>query len=124
LAHELQPARASRGADHRRTRGDAIPGKPDFLAAHVIPVGRFGKNPLRWFKALAARCWKGGAMARRLFDSFGPSAVVGFGGYPSLPTLMAATAIEHAQRGARTERGAGPRQSLPCGQGAGDRHRL
>jgi UDP-N-acetylglucosamine--N-acetylmuramyl-(pentapeptide) pyrophosphoryl-undecaprenol N-acetylglucosamine transferase len=71
-------------------RGDAIPGKPDFLAAHVIPVGRFGRNPLSWFKGLSA-VLEGRAMARRLFDSFEPSAVVGFGGYPSLPALMAAT---------------------------------
>lgn len=71
-------------------RGDAIPGKPDFLAAHVIPVGRFGKNPLGWFKGLRA-VMEGRAMARRLFDSFEPSAVVGFGGYPSLPALLAAT---------------------------------
>ena len=71
-------------------RGDAIPGKPDFLAAHVIPVGRFGKNPLGWFKALRA-VLEGRAMARRLFGSFQPSAVIGFGGYPSLPALLAAT---------------------------------
>lgn len=71
-------------------RGEAIPGKPDFLAAHVIPVGRFGKNPLGWFKGFSA-VMEGRAMARRLFDSFQPSAVVGFGGYPSLPALLAAT---------------------------------
>ena len=26
-------------------RGAEIPGKPDFMPAHVIPAGRFGKNP-------------------------------------------------------------------------------
>src|ERR1044071_5925170 len=41
-------------------RGEAIPGKPDFLAAHVIPAGRFGKNPLGWFKGFVAE--EGGAM--------------------------------------------------------------
>ena len=71
-------------------RGDAIPGKPDFMAAHVIPVGRLGKNPLGWFKGMSA-IMEGRGMARRLFDSFQPSAVVGFGGYPSLPALLAAT---------------------------------
>lgn len=74
-------------------RGDAIPGRPDFLAAHVIPVGRFGKNPLGWFKALRA-VLEGRAMARRLFDSFAPSAVIGFGGYPSLPAVLAATGAD------------------------------
>ena len=33
-------------------------------------------------------------MARRLFGSFQPTAVVGFGGYPSLPALLAATGMD------------------------------
>jgi len=37
--------------------------------------------------------WQGRAMARRLFKSFQPSAVVGFGGYPALPALLAATSL-------------------------------
>jgi UDP-N-acetylglucosamine--N-acetylmuramyl-(pentapeptide) pyrophosphoryl-undecaprenol N-acetylglucosamine transferase len=32
-------------------------------------------------------------MALRLFESFQPSAVVGFGGYPALPALLAATRL-------------------------------
>ena len=74
-------------------RGEGIPGKPDFLAAHVIPAGRFGKNPLGWFRGLRA-VLEGRSMARRLFDSFQPSAVIGFGGYPSLPALLAATGAD------------------------------
>ena len=70
-------------------RGAAIPGKPDFLTAHVLPAGRFGKNPLRWLGGAAA-VLEGRRMALRLFDSFAPSAVVGFGGYPALPALLAA----------------------------------
>lgn len=73
--------------DHR---GAEIPGKPDFLPAHVLPAGRFGKNPLRWPSALRA-VLEGRKMALRLFESFEPSAVVGFGGYPALPALLAAT---------------------------------
>lgn len=72
-------------------RGAAIPGKPDFLPAHVLPAGRFGKNPLRWPTAISA-VLEGRAMARRLYESFEPSAVVGFGGYPALPALLAAGA--------------------------------
>lgn len=72
-------------------RGQAIPGKPDFLTAHVLPAGRFGRNPLGWFGGMKA-VLEGRAMARRLYDSFEPSAVVGFGGYPALPALLAATA--------------------------------
>lgn len=72
-------------------RGAAIPGKPDFLTAHVLPAGRFGKNPLKWPAAIAA-VLEGRRMALRLFESFQPSAVVGFGGYPALPALLAARA--------------------------------
>ena len=71
-------------------RGAEIPGKPSFLPAHVLPAGRFGKNPLRWPGGLRA-VLEGRKMALRLFDSFEPSAVVGFGGYPALPALLAAT---------------------------------
>ena len=70
-------------------RGAAIPGKPDFLTAHVLPAGRFGKNPLRWFAGIAA-VLKGRSMAKRLYETFQPSAVVGFGGYPALPALLGA----------------------------------
>ena len=75
-------------------RGAAIPGKPDFLPAHVIPAGRLGgKNPLNWLRGLRA-IMEGRRMALRLFESFQPSAVIGFGGYPALPTLLAATAAK------------------------------
>ena len=71
-------------------RGAKIPGKPDFLTTHVLPAGRFGKNPLKWFAGLRA-VWEGRRMASRLFESFQPTAVMGFGGYPALPALWAAT---------------------------------
>ncbi|MBY0343141.1 MAG: undecaprenyldiphospho-muramoylpentapeptide beta-N-acetylglucosaminyltransferase [Sphingomonadales bacterium] len=71
-------------------RGATIPGKPDFLPAHVLPAGRFGKNPLGWIGGVRA-VLEGRAMALRLFENFQPSAIVGFGGYPALPALLAAT---------------------------------
>lgn len=75
-------------------RGAQIPGKPETLTAHVLPAGRFqGRNPLSWIKAGKA-ILEGRRMALRLFDSFEPSAVVGFGGYPALPALLAATAAK------------------------------
>ena len=74
-------------------RGAAIPGKPDFLTAHILPAGRFGKNPLKWFGALKA-LWDGRKMALRLFETFEPSAVVGFGGYPAAPAILAATSAK------------------------------
>ena len=88
LAHELE-RRGHHVALITDERGEAIPGKPDFLPAHVLPAGRFGKNPLGWPGALAA-VLEGRSMARRLYDSFEPTAVVGFGGYPALPALLAA----------------------------------
>ncbi len=75
------------------TRGSEIPGKPDYLPAHVLPAGRFGKNPLRWPAGIAA-VMEGRRMAKRLYESFGPSAVIGFGGYPALPALLAATSAD------------------------------
>ncbi len=92
LAHELE-RRGHHVALITDERGAEIPGKPDFLTAHVLPAGRFGKNPLGWFKAIAA-VLEGRRMALRLYDSFAPSAVVGFGGYPALPALLAARSAE------------------------------
>jgi UDP-N-acetylglucosamine--N-acetylmuramyl-(pentapeptide) pyrophosphoryl-undecaprenol N-acetylglucosamine transferase len=90
LAQELE-RRGHHVALITDARGEAIPGKPDFLPAHVLPAGRFGKNPLRWPAAIGA-VLEGRAMARRLYESFKPTAVVGFGGYPALPALLGATA--------------------------------
>ena len=70
-------------------RGARIPGKPDFCPAHVLPAGRITKNPMSWGKGLRG-ILQGRAMALRLFESFQPSCVVGFGGYPALPALLAA----------------------------------
>jgi len=75
-------------------RGAAIPGRPHTLTAHVLPAGRIGGlNPIGWIKGIAAIA-EGRRMALRLFESFEPSAVVGFGGYPALPALLAATSAK------------------------------
>ncbi len=91
LAHELE-RRGHHVALITDERGAAIPGKPDFLTAHVLPAGRFGKNPLRWLGGIRA-VLKGRSMAKRLFETFEPSAVIGFGGYPALPALLAAQSM-------------------------------
>ncbi|MCX7285272.1 MAG: undecaprenyldiphospho-muramoylpentapeptide beta-N-acetylglucosaminyltransferase [Novosphingobium sp.] len=70
-------------------RGALIPGKPEFMPAHVLPAGRLAKSPVALAKGLRA-IWQGRAMALRLFESFEPSCVIGFGGYPALPALLAA----------------------------------
>ncbi len=74
-------------------RGSRLPGKPAALVSHVLPAGRFGKNPLKWPQAVEA-VLEGKRMALRLFESFQPSAVIGFGGYPALPALWAATSAK------------------------------
>lgn len=90
LAHELH-ARGHHVALITDERGAAIPGKPEFLTSHVLPAGRFGKNPLGWIGGARAVV-QGRNMALRLFEAFQPTAVVGFGGYPALPTVLASTA--------------------------------
>ncbi len=71
------------------SRGSRLPGKPASLVAHILPAGRIGRNPLHWPKGIGA-ILEGKRMALRLFDSFQPSAVIGFGGYPAFPALWAA----------------------------------
>ena len=94
LAQELE-ARGHHVALVTDARGAAIPGKPEALTAHILPAGRLGSGrfrggPLGWLRAAKA-IWEGRRMALRLFESFAPSCVVGFGGYPALPGLLAAT---------------------------------
>lgn len=74
-------------------RGAKLPGRPASLVSHVLPAGRIGKNPLQWPAGISA-ILEGRRMALRLFDSFQPSAVIGFGGYPALPALWAATSAK------------------------------
>ena len=91
LAHELE-RRGHHVALITDERGAAIPGKPDFLTTHVLPAGRFGKNPLKWPGGIMA-VLKGRSMAKRVYGNFNPSAVIGFGGYPALPALLGAQAM-------------------------------
>lgn len=74
-------------------RGLKIPGAPAELEAHVLPAGRVSGGPVGWVKAaLAIR--KGRRMAIDLIGDFDPAVVVGFGGYPSLPSLLGARATK------------------------------
>jgi UDP-N-acetylglucosamine--N-acetylmuramyl-(pentapeptide) pyrophosphoryl-undecaprenol N-acetylglucosamine transferase len=70
-------------------RGAKIPGLFDGAQTHILPAGRITKNPLTWFGGVRA-ILSGRTMALQLFDTFKPSAVVGFGGYPAFPALLAA----------------------------------
>ncbi|MEZ5709583.1 MAG: undecaprenyldiphospho-muramoylpentapeptide beta-N-acetylglucosaminyltransferase [Blastomonas sp.] len=70
-------------------RGAQIPGAPADIQQHMLPPGRVAGGPVGWLKGLRG-IWRGRRMALNLFESFEPAAVIGFGGYPALPTLLAA----------------------------------
>jgi len=70
-------------------RGARIPGLFDRVPVHILPAGRLSGGPLGWLRALR-NIHAGRAMAARLYETFRPSAVIGFGGYPALPALLAA----------------------------------
>ncbi|HEV2818781.1 MAG TPA: undecaprenyldiphospho-muramoylpentapeptide beta-N-acetylglucosaminyltransferase [Allosphingosinicella sp.] len=70
-------------------RGARIPGLFARVQVHVLPAGRLAGGPAGWFKA-ARNIMIGRTMALRLYETFLPSAVIGFGGYPAFPALLAA----------------------------------
>ncbi len=73
-------------------RGAKIPGLFAGVDVHVLPAGRLGGGLLGWIKA-AKGIWQGRRAARALIRAFEPGVVVGFGGYPALPTLLAALSL-------------------------------
>ncbi|WP_408642051.1 UDP-N-acetylglucosamine--N-acetylmuramyl-(pentapeptide) pyrophosphoryl-undecaprenol N-acetylglucosamine transferase [Sphingomonas radiodurans] len=90
LAEELT-RRGHRVALVSDARGVRFPGLFDGVQTHVLPAGRLSGGPLGWAKA-AREMWRGRAMARELYRTFKPAAVIGFGGYPAFPALAAAFA--------------------------------
>ena len=74
-------------------RGAKIPGLFEGVDVHVLPAGRLGGGVLGWIKA-AKDIWQGRSAAKALIREFEPAAVVGFGGYPALPTLLAALSLK------------------------------
>ena len=53
LASELE-ARGHHVALVTDERGSNIPGRPEGLTAHVLPAGRFGRNPVKWIGGIRA----------------------------------------------------------------------
>ncbi|CAN7253617.1 undecaprenyldiphospho-muramoylpentapeptide beta-N-acetylglucosaminyltransferase [Rhizobium sp. LjRoot254] len=93
LGHELK----ARGyAVHLVTdsRAERFAGKFPADEIHVIPSATIGsKNPIALAKSLLT-LWRGMRMARKLFSRLKPKAVIGFGGYPTVPPLLAATGMK------------------------------
>jgi UDP-N-acetylglucosamine--N-acetylmuramyl-(pentapeptide) pyrophosphoryl-undecaprenol N-acetylglucosamine transferase len=90
LAEELM-RRGHRVALITDDRGARIPGLFSGVQVHILPAGRLSGGPLGWFRAMR-NIVTGRSMALRLYETFRPSAAIGFGGYPALPALLAARA--------------------------------
>lgn len=86
-------------------RGDAFGGTLDVIDRHTISAaGVSGRSTLERIGA-AVTLSVGFFQARRLLQELKPAAVVGFGGYPTVPTMLAAGRL-HAVRTAIHEQNA------------------
>jgi len=73
-------------------RADAFAEKVPGVAICQVRAGRFGGGPLHVAYGMAEMAF-GIFQARRLLRSLEPDVVVGFGGYVSVPTMLAATQL-------------------------------
>ncbi|MDQ3482336.1 MAG: undecaprenyldiphospho-muramoylpentapeptide beta-N-acetylglucosaminyltransferase, partial [Pseudomonadota bacterium] len=73
-------------------RGAKIPGLFDKISVHVLAARQLGRNPIAWMKAAFA-ILAGRREAKAIYRDHRPDAVIGFGGYPAFPSLLAATAM-------------------------------
>ena len=71
-------------------RGAKIAGLFDGVPVHILPAGRLTGMLGLWRTTRAIL--SGRRQAKALYKEFRPDAVVGFGGYPALPALLAASA--------------------------------
>lgn len=73
-------------------RADAFAAAVPGVAVSQIRAGRLGRNPIHTAYGLAEMAL-GLVQARRHLRQIMPDAVVGFGGYPSVPTMLAAAQL-------------------------------
>ncbi len=73
-------------------RADAFGARVPGVEIHNVRAGRFDGGPVRAAYGLAELA-AGSVQARRLLRRLAPAAVVGFGGYPSAPTMLAAVSL-------------------------------
>ena len=92
-AHALAAELKARGAGVMLVtdaRGAKIPALFDDVPTHILTAGRLAGGPLGMIRAMFA-VLKGRREAKALYKKFKPDAVVGFGGYPAFPALLAAS---------------------------------
>jgi len=70
-------------------RGDAIARRLAGVEIHRVRAGRLAGGPGQTVRALAELAL-GAMQARQLLGRLAPTVVIGFGGYPSVPTMLAA----------------------------------
>ncbi len=90
LAHELKERGWSvhLATDERASRYAGSFPAEEIHAVAAATIG--GRNPLTFVKA-ALTLWRGYREATKVINRLKPAAVVGFGGYPTLPPVFAAT---------------------------------
>lgn len=96
-AHALAEALAARGHETSLitdARGLRFPGLFEGVPRHVIPAATLSvRQPGTWWHGIRTLL-AGRQAARRLLENYRPAVVVGFGGYPSLPAIWAATLLK------------------------------
>lgn len=93
LAEELK-RRGNRLALITDRRGDAYSGPLGELDAHTISAAGVSGKGLRARISAVFKLMVGYFQARKLLRTMRPAVVVGFGGYPSVPTMMAASHLK------------------------------
>jgi UDP-N-acetylglucosamine--N-acetylmuramyl-(pentapeptide) pyrophosphoryl-undecaprenol N-acetylglucosamine transferase len=73
-------------------RADAFAGPLAGLQIHRVRAGRFGGGPIGNARALVELA-AGAVHAGRLLRRLSPAGVIGFGGYPSVPPMLAAACL-------------------------------
>ena len=96
-AHVLALELRARGGDvHLVTdaRGLRFPGLFEGVPRTVVDAGSPGRSGWRTLPSVVLSIWRGHSAARALFRELRPAAVIGFGGYPALPSLLAALSLK------------------------------
>lgn len=92
LALELQ-ARGHKVHLVTDERGLRFPGLFPGVEITKVDAASTGRSGWKSLPSVALSIWKGRNTARRLFKQMRPRAVVGFGGYPALPGLLAGLSL-------------------------------